>query len=111
MPPPLLAPDDRYHHLMPVEIDIARVANLARIALTDEELAAYAAQLENILEHAERVQALPTEGVEPTSHPLPVVNAFRPDEVTGSLDREDALAGAPEVENGYFRVPRILDES
>ena len=96
---------------MPVEIDIARVAHLARIALTDEELAAYAAQLENILEHAERVQALPTEGVEPTSHPLPVVNAFRPDEVTGSLDRDDALAGAPEVENGYFRVPRILDES
>ena len=97
--------------VMPVEIDIARVAHLARIALTDEELATYAAQLENILEHAERVQALPTEGVEPTSHPLPVVNAFRPDEVTGSLAREDALAGAPEVENGYFRVPRILDES
>lgn len=96
---------------MPVEIDIARVAHLARIALTDEELAAYAAQLGNILEHAERVQALPTEGVEPTSHPLPVVNAFRPDVVTGSLDRDAALAGAPEVESGYFRVPRILDES
>ena len=96
---------------MPVEIDIARVAHLARIALTDEELAAYAAQLENILEHAERVQALPTEGVEPTSHPLPLVNAFRPDAVTGSLDRDDALAGAPDVEGGYFRVPRILDES
>ena len=111
MPPPVLAPDHRYHHPMPVEIDIARVAHLARIALTDEELAAYAAQLGNILEHAERVQALPTEGVEPTSHPLPVVNAFRPDVVTGSLDQDDALAGAPEVESGYFRVPRILDES
>ena len=96
---------------MPVEIDIARVASLARIALTEEELAAYAVQLENILEHAERVQALPTEGVEPTSHPLPMVNAFRPDEVTGSLDHSDALDGAPDAENGYFRVPKILDES
>ncbi len=96
---------------MPLEIDIARVASLARIALTDEELAEYAAQLENILDHAERVQALPTDGVEPTSHPLPMVNAFRPDVATGSLDHEDALAGAPEAENGYFRVPRILDES
>jgi aspartyl-tRNA(Asn)/glutamyl-tRNA(Gln) amidotransferase subunit C len=96
---------------MPVEIDIARVANLARIALTGEELAAYAEQLENILEHAERVQALPTEGVEPTSHPLPMVNAFRPDVVTGSLDHDAALAGAPDTEHGYFRVPKILDES
>lgn len=96
---------------MPIDIDIARVASLARIALTDDELAAYAAQLENILDHAERVQALPTEGVEPTSHPLPMVNAFRPDVVTGSLDRADALAEAPETEDGYFRVPRILDES
>ena len=96
---------------MPVEIDIERVASLARIALTDDELAAYAEQLEHILEHAERVQALPTEGVEPTSHPLPMVNAFRPDVVTGSLDRDEALAAAPDAEDGYFRVPKILDES
>jgi len=96
---------------MPVEIDIERVAHLARIALTDEEMAAYSDQLVHILEHAERVQALPTEGVEPTSHPLPMVNAFRPDEVTASLDRDDALAGAPDAEEGYFRGPKILDES
>lgn len=96
---------------MPDEIDIARVASLARIALTDEELAGYAKQLEIILEHAERVQALPTEGVEPTSHPLPMVNAFRPDEAKGSLDHDEVLAGAPDAEDGYFRVPKILDES
>lgn len=96
---------------MPVEIDIERVAHLARIALTQEEMAGYSAQLVHILEHAERVQALPTDGVEPTSHPLPMVNAFRPDEVTESLSRDDALAGAPDSEDGYFRVPRILDES
>ena len=96
---------------MPVEIDIERVAHLARIALTADELALYGDQLAHILEHAERVQALPTDGVEPTSHPLPMVNAFRPDEVTPSLNRDDVLAGAPDAEDGYFRVPKILDES
>jgi aspartyl-tRNA(Asn)/glutamyl-tRNA(Gln) amidotransferase subunit C len=96
---------------MPVEIDIERVAHLARIALTEDEMAVYSEQLVHILEHAERIQALPTDGVEPTSHPLPMVNAFRPDEVTPSLNRDDVLAGAPDAEDGYFRVPKILDES
>lgn len=93
---------------MPVEIDIAKVANLARLALTDEELVEYGSQLEDILEHAERVQALPTEGVEPTSHPLPLVNGFRPDEVVPSLDRDSFLGEAPDSDDGQFRVPRIL---
>jgi len=95
---------------MPVEIDIAKVAKLARIALTEEELEMYGRQLGDILEHAEQVQALPTEDVEPTSHPLPMVNAFRPDIVTGSLPQEEILEQAPAAEDGYFRVPRILDE-
>ncbi len=94
---------------MPVDIDIAKVARLARIALSDEELELYGRQLGAILEHAERVQALPTEGVEPTSHPLPMTNAFRDDEVTGSLDRDVVLCQAPEAEGPYFRVPRILE--
>jgi len=95
---------------MPIEIDIARVAHLARIALTDEELEAYGRQLGDILDHAARVQALPTEGIEPTSHPLPMVNAFRPDEITGTLDRDEVLDQAPDAADGYFRVPRILDQ-
>jgi aspartyl-tRNA(Asn)/glutamyl-tRNA(Gln) amidotransferase subunit C len=86
------------------------VAKLARIALPDEDLARYGAQLGDILEHAERVQALPTEGVPPTSHPYPMTNAFRPDEVRPSLDHDEVLAQAPAAEDGYFRVPRILDE-
>ncbi len=94
---------------MPVDIDIAKVAHLARIALSDEELEFYGRQLGAILEHAERVQALPTEGVEPTSHPLPMTNAFRDDEVTGSLERDVVLSQAPETEGPYFRVPRILE--
>ncbi|GMQ85914.1 MAG: Asp-tRNA(Asn)/Glu-tRNA(Gln) amidotransferase subunit GatC [Acidimicrobiia bacterium] len=95
---------------MPVDFDITRVAQLARIALSDDELEQYSEQLEQILEHAARVQALPTNGVEPTSHPLTMVNAFRSDEVTACLDRDEVLAAAPDPEDGYFRVPRILDD-
>jgi aspartyl-tRNA(Asn)/glutamyl-tRNA(Gln) amidotransferase subunit C len=93
---------------MPVNIDIAKVANLARLALSDEELETFGAQLGDILEHAERVQALPTEGVPPTSHPLPMVNAFREDKVGGCLDPKSFLSEAPDVVDGQFRVPRIL---
>jgi aspartyl-tRNA(Asn)/glutamyl-tRNA(Gln) amidotransferase subunit C len=97
---------------MPVDIDIARVARLARLELSSEELERYGAQLGDILEHAERVQALPTDGVPPTSHPLPMTNAFRADEVTDSLDRDEVLAAAPDADGPYFRVPKILgDES
>ena len=96
---------------MPVDIDIAKVARLARLALTEEQLAEYGAQLQDILEHAERVGALPTEGVPPTSHPLPMTNAFRTDEVRPSLDREEVLQQAPDREDEYFRVPRILGDS
>lgn len=95
---------------MPVEIDIAKVAKLARLALSAEELEEYGGQLVDILEHAERVGALPTEGVPPTSHPLPMTNAFRPDEVKPSLDRDEVLEQAPQREDAYFRVPRILGE-
>jgi len=93
---------------MPVEIDIAKVALLARIALSAEELEQYSSQLLDILEHAERVQALPTDGVEPTSHPLAMVNGFRPDEVGPCLEPASFLSQAPDTEDGRFRVPRIL---
>ncbi|CAN5372624.1 MAG: Asp-tRNA(Asn)/Glu-tRNA(Gln) amidotransferase subunit GatC [Acidimicrobiia bacterium] len=95
---------------MPVDIDIAKVAKLARIALTDEELARYGAQLGLILEHAERVQAIDTDGVPPTAHPFPTTNAFRDDVVGPSLDRDEVLSQAPDAIDGYFRVPRILNE-
>ena len=94
---------------MPIDIDIAHVARLARLGLSDEELSDYEAQLGVILDHAARVQELDTEGVEPTSHPLPMVNAFRPDAVLPSLDRDEVLAQAPDHEGGYFRVPPHLE--
>jgi aspartyl-tRNA(Asn)/glutamyl-tRNA(Gln) amidotransferase subunit C len=94
---------------MPIEIDIAHVARLARLAIDDEELARYGAELEVILDHASRVQALPTEGLEPTAHPLGMVNAFRADETAPSLEREEVLAAAPDREGSFFRVPPALE--
>ena len=96
---------------MPVDIDIAKVARLARIAITDEEAAEYGAQLEDILEHAARVQALPTDGVPPTAHPLPIANALRDDVVEPTLDRDEVLSQAPESEGPFFKLPPFLDES
>jgi aspartyl-tRNA(Asn)/glutamyl-tRNA(Gln) amidotransferase subunit C len=94
---------------MPIDIDIAHVAKLARIELSEQEMAAYRAQLAVILDHAAKVQALPTEGVPPTSHPLDMVNAFRDDVVTPSLDRDEVLSQAPDATDGFFRVPPSLD--
>jgi aspartyl-tRNA(Asn)/glutamyl-tRNA(Gln) amidotransferase subunit C len=91
--------------------DVAHVADLARLALSDEELDRYTAQLVSILEHVEAVRALDTSGVNPTAHPLEVVNIVRADELTPVLDREEVLARAPAAESGRFKVPPILGES
>lgn len=69
------------------------------------------AELSAILEHAERIQALDLDGLEPTSHPVPLTNMMRPDEVTPSLDRDNALSNGPEIEDGRFRVPRIIEDA
>jgi aspartyl-tRNA(Asn)/glutamyl-tRNA(Gln) amidotransferase subunit C len=95
---------------MPVEIDVDHVARLARLALTPEERERFRRQLGLILEHAERVGEVAAEDVPPTSHPVPRTNVYRPDEVGPCLTAEEALAGAPEVEDGRFKVPPILEE-
>jgi aspartyl-tRNA(Asn)/glutamyl-tRNA(Gln) amidotransferase subunit C len=91
--------------------DVAHVARLARLALTEEELERYTVQLGAVLEHAADVEALDTSGVPPTAHPLDLVNVLREDVVRPSLDRDEVLAMAPEAEDGRFRVPRILGEA
>jgi aspartyl-tRNA(Asn)/glutamyl-tRNA(Gln) amidotransferase subunit C len=91
--------------------DVEHVARLARLALSEEELDLFQSQLSRILDHAARVTALDTDGVEPTSHAIPLVNVFRADEVVPPLSREEALSNAPLIEDGFFRVPRILDEA
>ena len=90
--------------------DVAHVAHLARLALSDQEIDLFAGQLAAVLEHAEDVAALDTSGVAPTAHPLPVRNVLRPDEPGPCLDRDEVLAEAPQAEDGRFRVPRILGE-
>ena len=91
--------------------DVEHVAQLARLALTDDELDALTTELAAILEHAAQVSALDTEGVPPTAHPLPLVNVFRADVARPGLPRDEVLAAAPETEDGRFRVPRILGEA
>lgn len=87
------------------------MARLARLRFTDEELDELAAQLSAVLDHAADVEALDVTGIEPTSHPHPLVNVTRVDEVRSSLDRDEVLAQAPSVEDGQFRVPPILGEA
>jgi aspartyl-tRNA(Asn)/glutamyl-tRNA(Gln) amidotransferase subunit C len=94
---------------MPIEIDIAHVARLARLALTDEALETYRSQLGVIIEHAARVQELDTGDLEPTSHPLNLASRFRPDVVEPSLDRQEVLDQSPGVKDGYFMVPPALE--
>jgi aspartyl-tRNA(Asn)/glutamyl-tRNA(Gln) amidotransferase subunit C len=89
--------------------DVEHVARLARLALTDDEITRFTDELGHILEHAADLATLDLDGVEPTAHPLSLTNVMRPDEVRLPLSRDDVLAAAPAVEDGRFRVPRILD--
>lgn len=91
--------------------DVAHVARLARLSLTEEELEEFTGQLGAVLDHARDVEALDTAGVPPTAHPLPIRNVYRDDELEPPLDRDEVLAEAPSVEDHKFRVPRILGEA
>jgi aspartyl-tRNA(Asn)/glutamyl-tRNA(Gln) amidotransferase subunit C len=110
---PTAGADDTYDE--PVALisreDVAHVARLARLDVTDEELDRFAGQLAAVLEHAADLAALDTSGVPPTAHPFPLVNVLREDVVGPSLDRDEVLAMAPAAEDGRFRVPRILGEA
>jgi aspartyl-tRNA(Asn)/glutamyl-tRNA(Gln) amidotransferase subunit C len=90
--------------------DVAHLAGLARIDLSDAELDRMVGELGVILDSVATVQRAPIDDVEPMSHPMPIVNVTRPDVVRPSLAPEEALAGAPEVEQQRFSVPRILDD-
>ena len=91
--------------------DVAHVARLARLQLTDVELDTFTGQLAKVLDHARDVEALDVGDVPPTSHPYPLQNVLRPDERRPSLDRDAVLAGAPDTEDGQFRVPPVLGEA
>ena len=90
---------------------VDHVARLARLALSEEERSRMQTELTQILEHVEKIQALDLDGVEPTTQALALSNVMRSDEAAPCLTQEEALAGAPEKEDGRFKVPRILEES
>jgi aspartyl-tRNA(Asn)/glutamyl-tRNA(Gln) amidotransferase subunit C len=90
--------------------EVAHLAKLARLALTDAELDNFASQLDAILGYVSKIQALDVGDVEPTGNPLKDVNVTRPDTRVPSLTQQQALAEAPEAVDGRFAVPRILGE-
>ncbi len=90
--------------------DVAKLAGLARIEMSDDELVALSNEFTVILDAVARVQEVAGADVEATSHPLPLRNVFRPDVVIPSLSPTDALSGAPAQEEQRFRVPQILGE-
>ena len=89
--------------------EVAHLARLARLAVTDEELDVFAGQLDVILDAVARVGDA-AEDVAPTTHAVPMTNVFRPDVVAPCLPRDVVLSQAPAAEDGRFRVPRILGE-
>ena len=90
--------------------DVAHLARLARLAVTDEELDLYAGQLSAVLDAVAQVQKASVEDVPPTTHAVPMTNVMRPDVAWPSLPRDVVLAGAPAAEDGRYRVPRNLQE-
>jgi aspartyl-tRNA(Asn)/glutamyl-tRNA(Gln) amidotransferase subunit C len=91
--------------------DVAHVARLARLTLSEEELGRYTTQLAAVLEHAADIASLDIERVPPTAHPFPLANVFREDVPRPCLDRDEVLSQAPDVEDDRFRIPRILGEA
>jgi aspartyl-tRNA(Asn)/glutamyl-tRNA(Gln) amidotransferase subunit C len=90
--------------------EVAHLAHLARLAVTEDELDRFAGQLDVILQAVARVGEVAADDIPPTSHTVPLTNVLRDDVVTPSVDRAEALAAAPDVAEDRFRVPRILDE-
>ena len=90
--------------------DLQNVAVLSRLSIAEDQEEKYIGQLDKFLTYVENLSGVDTEGVKPTTYALPMQNVFREDVVKPSLDREAALSNAPLREDGYFKVPRILEE-
>jgi aspartyl-tRNA(Asn)/glutamyl-tRNA(Gln) amidotransferase subunit C len=90
--------------------DVRKIAALARLRLRDEQIERIASQFTGILGHLERLRAVPTEGVEPLDHPLPLTDVLREDAPRPGLTHAEALEGAPDAQAGQFRVPRVMAE-
>ncbi|MFZ0170303.1 MAG: Asp-tRNA(Asn)/Glu-tRNA(Gln) amidotransferase subunit GatC [Acidimicrobiales bacterium] len=91
--------------------EVRHVARLARLELTEDEIATLQGELSALLDHVDKVRRLDTADIPPTAHPLPLENVLRPDEVQPCLDRDVVLAAAPAVESDRFLVPSILGDA
>ncbi len=89
--------------------EVKKVAKLARLELTDDEIDRQAANLNTLLTQFEKLLTLDVTGIEPTSHAIPMVNVLREDILRPSLSREEVLANAPEASDGCFVVPRVIE--
>jgi len=87
---------------------VEHVALLARLQLTEEEIELYTKHLSAVIEYADKLQTVDTENVKPTAHAVPLQNVFREDVVEPSMDRDALLRNAPDSENGFFKVPKIV---
>ena len=90
--------------------DVEHVARLSRLALSEADVERMREQLSGILEYIDKLRALDTAGVEPTSHAVPLLNVMREDEPRPCLTQEEALANAPDRSDASFRVPRIIED-
>ena len=91
--------------------EVEQVARLARLTLSDPEKERMRRELDGILSYIDKLRAVDTEGVPPTSHAVPMTNVMREDEPVPSLPQEDMLANAPDRNGEFFRVPRIIEET
>jgi aspartyl-tRNA(Asn)/glutamyl-tRNA(Gln) amidotransferase subunit C len=92
-----------------MKMDIEKIAKLARLELSDEEKEIFGNHLDQILTYMEQLNRLDTTGVEPTYHAIFIENVFREDEARPSFGQEEVLGIAPDEEDGYFKVPRIIE--
>lgn len=90
--------------------DVEHIARLSRLALSDAEAERMREQLSGILAYIDKLRALDTAGVEPTSHAVPLLNVMREDELAPCLTQDEALANAPDRSEASFRVPRIIED-
>ena len=90
--------------------DVEHVARLARLELSDADKERMRRELDRILSYIDKLRALDTEGVEPTSHAVPMTNVMREDAPRPSFPRADMLANAPDPSGDFFRVPKIIEE-
>ena len=89
--------------------EVEHVARLARLELTDDEKNLFAVQMDAIIGYVEKIKELDTNGVMPTSHAVPMENAFREDEVRPSIGLEKALGNAPHQVGSFIKVPKVIE--